>query len=267
MNLLFKGKYLLLSFFFLGINLSQAQEAISTPNWKFGVFDFGLGVDQDNYGSMSLNDMLLLAKDPYQMQRDLAGFDEEIHAKAVGASANFNFGFVKPDLRKLNRTREKEIRFGVGFHSPREAMITYKNEFTDTSIVYCNIQGEISLDFAYLFKGMWGKRFQYHYGLGANVASSYNNQMMIIHGKYFGPEEHPSEQEFFEENTEYFDGKAVYFARAFVHAGIGYKFGKRWISGINWRKGVGWQFVEDGNTNFLRGTSSFVLSLKYHFGI
>ena len=87
--------------------------------------------------------------------------------------------------------------------------------------------------------------------------------MLIISGKYFEPGQHPSEQEASEMNKETYDANSVYYTRLYAMAGLSYRVGSRWLIGINYRKGVGAQFIEGGNTNFIYKIGVFMLSAKY----
>lgn len=239
---------------------------------KLSTAEFGLGIGCDYYENMSLEDLKALSFNPSQLNRDLAGFDEEVNAMASGASILVGFVFSPGDFSKGVYRQDREIRVEVGIHSPKEAMVSYKNEDLDTSIVYCGLQSEISLGSSYIFKGRWGKKFIYRYGFGGTLGTTLQNQVIVISGKYFGPEEHPSEQESEEQNKEVYGARNLMFFRAFVLAGIAYEFGKpnvienKWSLGIEFRLGTGLQKIQGGNTVPINQTSNFIYYLRYRFG-
>ena len=137
-------------------------------------FDFSLGVDNDHYESMSLDHMLLFAKNPQDLKRNLDGFEEEIEPVASGVALYANFSFSPLDKKNGKYKDNREWRFGVGLHAPKEAMVTYQSKAMDSSIVFCNLHGELTAEAAYLMKGLWGKRFHWYLGLGANLGASFS---------------------------------------------------------------------------------------------
>jgi len=222
-----------------------------------------LGLDKDDYGSMSLGHLMAFAKNPEALSRDLSLFEEETSTITRGLALYINMGFSP--IRNETRNIDHEIQVGIGIHSDKEAMVTYKNEDLDTSIVYCNLQGEFTLEGAYLFKGKWGNKVHWHVGVGMNAGITFGNEMVLISGGYFEPGLHPSEQPADEMNVEHFEAKQVYYTRGFIQHGVHYGLGKKWQLGINMRTGIGMQFIQDADPNFIRKTGGFMIGAKYRF--
>ncbi len=265
-------RYLLFCSLLFTALLVQAQysrivEAQSLPAWRWNQIDFGLGAANDHYPSMSLQEMTAFAKNPEEIERDMSMFTEETSTAAFGAVLLFNIGFSPLDKQTLQYRDDRELRIGMGLYSDREAMLTYKNEDLDTSLVYCSLQSEFSLEVAYLFKGTWGKKDRWHWywGAGMNAATSLSEEMILISGKYFDPELHPSEQPEEQMTMETYAGTAVNYMRMYVPYGIGHNISKNWILGFDFRTGIGVQFIEGRDTNFIKKTGTFTLGVKHRF--
>jgi len=238
---------------------STFDQAYPLKEWTFNVVEFGLIAEGDHYGEISLEDILILAQNPEQMYRDLHGFEEVSKAEAYGGAMILNFGFSRFNPTK-NR-EDREWRIGIAIHSPKESRLHYSNERMDTSIVYCSIQGEVTLDAAYWFKGLWGKRWHWNAGLGGNIGTSTGSEIRIVSGKYISPEQHPSEQQ--ASITESYAGMSATYGRVFIEYGLVY--GTKWQFGLNLRKGLGFQHIEQGNTNFIRQSQAWILVVRHKF--
>lgn len=239
------------------------RERVSQKPWKWTQVDVALGGDIDRYADMSLQRLMAFARNPAELQRDLQNLDEEIITYATGVGLYANIG-LSPLNRKTGTYRDdQELRLGIGIHSPKEAMVTYRNESMDTSIVYCNIHAEITLEAAYLFKYTLGKRFHWYWGVGANTGTTFANEMILMHGKYFGPGEHPSEQESHEMNQQTYRANPIVYGRVYVPYGIHYRIDDKWLVGLDMRTGIGWQWISNERTQFIRRTGVFALGAKY----
>ena len=221
------------------------------------------GLDNDRYETMSLGHVLSFAKNPDALSQDLSHLEEETTTKTAGVALYVNLG-ISP-IRNESRNIDREIQVGIGIHSDKEAMVSYKSEDLDTSIVFCNLHSEFTLEGAYLFKGKWGKIVHWHIGLGANGGMTYGNEMILINGGYFEPGAHPSTQPAEEMNMEKFEAKQVYYTRGFIQHGIHLGFGPHWQVGLNMRTGMGLQFIEGADPNFIQKTGSLQSGAKYGF--
>ncbi|NNC86307.1 MAG: hypothetical protein HKN75_09505, partial [Bacteroidia bacterium] len=217
--------------------------------WKVNQFNFGLGIDSDNYTSMSLTDLLVFAKDPHQMQRDLSMFNEEATTFTAGVALYTSASFSPLNRMTGKYKTDQELQIGIGLHSPKEAMISYKNEQLDSSIVFCNLHGEVTFEAAYLKRHIWNEKFHWYYGLGMNAGTSFGNEMMIISGAYFEPGAHPSTQESEETNVETFQAKHVLYSRVYIPYGLHYQVSNHWTMGLDFRYGIGMQSIQGEKTN------------------
>jgi hypothetical protein len=249
--------------------LNPASAPAKLNKWNLIQFDFGLGVDTDHYKKMSLNQLMSFAENPNEMQRDLRGLEEDITKKTAGIALYLNLSFAPLEKSSQKYRNNRELRLGVGFHSPKESMVSYKNKDMDTSIVYCNLHGEFTAEAAYLMKWNWGKkkRLNCYVGAGMNASISFSNEMLLIAGKYFEPGAHPSTQENFIENTSQYDAKSVAYTRLFIPYGIHYQLGEQWSIGFDSRRGIGFQSIVGGGSNFITKTGVFALGAKYQIGI
>lgn len=243
----------------------KASEYEPKRQWKAAGLNFGLGVDWDQYKSMSLERIMVFAKHPERMQRDLANLSEDATPVTAGVALYGSIAFAPLDYRTGTYRNDRELRVGVGIHSPKEAMVTYKNEDLDTSIVYCNIHGEFTVEASYVFNGQWGKRFQWYAGGGMNAGLTFANGMIIISGRYFEPGAHPSTQESHEMNQDHYKARQVYYTRAFIPFGIHYQVSSKWSLGFDLRTGLGLQMIKGAPDNIITNTGSFILGATCHF--
>ena len=249
---------------------AAAQQAtpaapLPTSTWRMTSLNFGTGVETDHFETMSLPQLMAFAKTSQELERDLSQFDEKVSTTTSGLGLFVLAGFSRPKTVPATTNTTTEVQVGVGLHTPREAMVTYRNQDMDTSIVYCNLQTEISLETAYLLRGQWSRYVQWHVGIGANGGLTMGNKMMLIEGRYLADDEHPSEQRAEEMNKHTYGAKQVYYTRLFIPTGVKFRIGPRWQLGMDYRLGIGWQFVPDGATNRIQTTGAGIIGAKYSF--
>ncbi|MFT5512707.1 MAG: hypothetical protein ACI8SE_001105 [Bacteroidia bacterium] len=262
------SKYLIVGTFLLLSATVCIAQSTKIKKWQYNQFDFGLGVDNDQYHRMSLNNLTALAENPDALKRDLSGMTEEISSSTAGLGLYFNRSYAPWSKEKAAYLSNQALRVGIGFHSPKESMITYKNELLDTSIVYCNLHSEFTFEFAYLWNGTWGskKKFVWYCGVGTNASISLSNEMLLIEGEYFEPGAHPSTQESFEENTQRFLAMPVVYNRFYVPYGVHRVVGEHWSIGFDARRGFGVQTILGGKSNLINKTGTFMIGAKYRKG-
>jgi hypothetical protein len=245
--------------------LKSTSTTAKLKKWSLIQYDFGLGVDYDHYNKMSLNQLMSFAENPDEMERDLQGLDEDFTKKTAGLALYLNLSFSPLEKGTQKYRNNRELRLGIGFHSPKESMVSYKNKDMDTSIVYCNLHREITAEAAYLVKWNWGKkkRLNCYIGASMNASVSFSNEMLLIAGQYFEPGAHPSSQENFIENTSRYDAKSVAYTRMFIPYGIHYQMAGQWSIGFDSRRGIGVQSILGGESNYIRKTGVFSLGAKY----
>lgn len=232
--------------------------------WKLSQFDFGLAISSDNYKNMSYEQLMQLAKDQRPLQQNLDGLEEEAITRTTGASIYLNLGFTPINQKSGKLKDNQELRLGMAFHSPKESMVSFKNKELDTSIVYCNLHTEVTLEAAYLWKWKFGKndRWRTYIGAGMNASASLSNQMQLIMGQYFEPGAHPSEQVSFEDNRSIYEARSLAYTRVYVPYGIHYKVSDKWTIGIDSKRGVGMQKIIGGKTNYINRTHMTSLGAK-----
>jgi len=244
---------------FAQTNPSSAPKAL-----KIGAFNMQLGIKWNQFQSMSHEDLLLFAKDPEAMNRDLSNLTEEANAMTAGGVFNLGFSFSPLNRSTGNYRTDREFQFGVSLTSDKEAMVSFKNEDLDTSIVFCNLHQEFSLEGAYVVRGNWGRKWEWYLGGGMNAGFTYGNEMMLIEGQYFEPGQHPSLQPVDEVApiVESYEAKNVFYTRAYIPFGIHYKIGEYWSIGLDMRKGMGLQMIGTEKVNFMRRSGMFALGAR-----
>ncbi len=249
---------------------TAAQQALPTAplpatGWSMTSLNCGTGVETDRFETMSLPQLMAFAKTSQELQRDLSQFDEQVSTTTSGLGLFVMAGFGRTKTAPTTTNTTTEVQVGVGLHTPREAMVTYRNQHMDTSIVYCNLQTEISLETAYLLRGRWSRYVHWHVGLGANGGLTVGNKMMLIEGRYLADDEHPSQQQAEEMNKHTYGAKQVYYTRLFIPTGVKFRIGPRWQVGMDYRLGVGWQFVPGHDSNRIALTGAGFIGAKYAF--
>ncbi|HQV74542.1 MAG: hypothetical protein KBA60_11035 [Flavobacteriales bacterium] len=233
--------------------------------WRVTQLNFGTGVESDHFSTMSLAQITAFAKSSQDMQRDLHLFEEEVSTVTSGIALYASAGFAKTKPSTGEPGTIGEVQVGVAVHTPREAMVTYKNKGLDTSIVYCNLQREVSLETAYILKGKLGKHIHIYGGLGATGGLTLDNKMVLIEGRYLEPGEHPSSQTAEEVNKKSYGAKQTYYSRLYIPFGIKYGIGPKWQVGLDFRTGIGWQFLPGYGSNFIERSGAFIVGAKYCF--
>lgn len=241
---------------------AQISYSANTPTSKWSVrsFNLNLGLDWARYNSMTLDGLMAFAAEPEKMKRNLQGLEEDARTTTGGAALYFSLS-----LSPLNRStgiyrKDQELRLGIALYSPKEAMVSYKNENLDTSIVYCNLHSELALEGAYLFKGEWGRRWQWQIGGGLNTGLTFGNEMVLMSGRYFEEGQHPSEQEQLAE--ERYQAKQAYYVRGFIPYGLYFKVSEGFALGLEGRSGRGLQLIEGGRFNVMRKAGALMLGLR-----
>ena len=61
--------------------------------WQRSEINFGIGVNWNTFQSMTLDELLIFAKDPDQLKRDLQGLEEEATPNTAGADLRVSWSF------------------------------------------------------------------------------------------------------------------------------------------------------------------------------
>lgn len=238
---------------------SDAQEALdAAQKWGINGLQLQLGVDINEYASMSHAQLMGMAKNPSELTVDLSGLEEETRVHTGGGALNIGFLIGKGSP---SSPIESNLYTALILHSEKEAMVSFKNQALDTSVVFCNLHSEIALELAYLWSGTWGKRWNWSIGVGSNVGTTFSNQMILMTGEYFEPGQHPSSQEVSMSEPLKFEGRKVSYARMFIPFGVHYNLTKNASLGLNFKRGIGWQRVQGDGTHFIRQNIGMALTL------
>lgn len=240
---------------------SSAQSNISdAPKWRLFTMHWTLGVDVNNFKEMSHADLMNLSSEPELLQHDLSIFQEDARTTTGGGMASFRWS-LSPSLS--DDAISKEVQMGITYYGEKEAMVSFKNEALDTSLVFCNVHSEIALELAYVFSGVWGTGWKWYLGMGLNGGTTFQNQMILLEGEYFEPGQHPSNQEVSMSDPVFSEAKSIRYARAYIPFGLHYHLSPRLSLGLDMRKGFGWQMVPGNKPNFIKTNMQFGLGLSY----
>lgn len=240
--------------------LVQVFPAGNGAKWKAAKVNIGLGIDWAEYRGMAFDELMDFATEAEKMKRDLTAFTEDARTTTGGAALNVSIGLHPLNVQTGTYRNDRELRLGMGLYSEKEAMVSFKNQELDTSIVYCNLHSELALDAAYLFTGRWGKRWEWLLGMGGNAGFTFDNQMVLMSGHYFEEGAHPSTQENLSE--ERFSARNVYYLRAYLTYGIYYYLLPNTAIGLEGRKGRGLQLLEDEQPKYMRRAGALALGLR-----
>jgi hypothetical protein len=249
---------------FIGTSLASFSQNTKKRTFSVSALELNVGLDQDHYRSMSLNQLRGFAQDAGELNRDLTGMTEEVNLTATGAYSSFGLRLQKNEIKNASHLQNQALFIRLIFHSPKESMVSYKNEDLDTSLVFCNLHKQISTDIAYTWEYSLGKKSKWnvYFGTGWSGGISYSNEMLVISGQYFGEGEHPSSQVSFEENTLKFDARTIAFNRLYIPYGIHYQLKPNVSIGIDGKRGIGFQSIIGGPSHFLKRTGQFGIGVK-----
>ena len=228
--------------------------------WRLINMHWTLGVDVNDFKDMSYVDLLNLSSEPENLQYDLSIFQEEARTTTGGGLASFRWS-LSPSAK--SESISQEVQMGLTYYGEKEAMVSFKNEDLDTSLVFCNVHSEIALELAYVFSGNWGSHWRWHLGMGINGGTTFQNQMILLEGEYFEPGQHPSNQEVSMSEPVFSDAKSVRYARAYIPFGLHYNLTSKLSLGLDFRKGFGWQIIPGHKPNFIKNNLQFGLGLSY----
>ena len=122
---------------FVGLFLegkTQFEYPAAPSKWKMDQAYFSIGLDGNRYESMTFAHLMAFARDPDQLQRDLSGFTEEITSTTAGLAFYTGATLHPFSYQQQKRLMHQELRIGFALYTPKEAMISYKDESRDTSI-------------------------------------------------------------------------------------------------------------------------------------
>ena len=265
----------LFSLLILGSFLSFGQSAIP-KRLKINSMSFSLGMIADVYQKMDLNSMRDLSTNPEIFNHNLDGYEENLWRESGGLMIKLDANFSLYDPINQTYALNKEVRLGIGL-SAREPLISYdKNErapdgsYTyNESIVYCNMQNEINVSGAFLWKTGGNKKriFRAYAGLGSNVGATINDRMVVMWNSYETTRD-PVSGEYESENTEYeftdIKAKSALFLRAYAPLGMELNLWRIKL-GVESNLGLGVHQTLGGQTHFLPFSFNMLMRAGYNF--
>ncbi len=237
-----------LIFFCFSLTLGWAQSTHTGGYWRFNTMSFGFGLEQANYGRMSLNEMNDLAVSPNEIQRDLTGLNEDARLSTANGTFASSFGLCRMKAMNNGDFADREIRLGFGVSSPQEAMISFKNELSDTAIVYCSVQQSFGASLGYHFKGILWERLYWSVGFDAGYARTFDNQLIVLSGDYFEDDAHPSTMN--ELQRDDYAANAVNRTQLMFTHEVGFLLGRHFVLGMNYSLGATMHMVNGADPNF-----------------
>lgn len=262
-RVLTSGKLFLFSALAMLLSFTAQSQTSKVPKFKLTQFDFGISAGSDRFNHMSYDQLMQFAESPENLERDLSGLSPEVSKSAAGLALQMNLGF-SPTTSLTKGKSEQHLNVGVTIQSPRESMVSFKNELMDTSIVYCNLHSEFGMNVSYTWSWTFGKRDRlvWYIGGGVNSGLSFGNEMMVILGQYFEPGAHPSTQPNFEENRTIYTARPVLYNRVYIPYGLHYKVSDKMTIGFDTRRGMGVQKIVNGSSNWIRRSHSIAIGAR-----
>jgi hypothetical protein len=235
--------------------------------WQLSSVQVGLALEYDRYNEMSFDRLSQFAVNEEDLGTVNSNFSAANATQTGSGAWMIHMSFSPVGESKINWLMDREIRIGLGFHTAKEAMVSFRNEQLDTSVVFCNLHEGMSFEGSYLVKGKFGKKRKWNWyaGLGWNGSASFNNQMVVLQGRYFAKDAHPTAQIINEDQTVRFNAKPVLYNRVFMPYGIHYQVAPVVSIGIDMRTGYGVQTVVGGGSQFIRKTGQFMISTRFSF--
>lgn len=242
---------------------STAQIETEIPNnkWKISSIGGEYGFIRDSYQKMDMGTMIDFTKNPALLERDLYGYTENLYRTSSGVKLGLN---VTLTSGKMTSNWSNEIRLGA-FYSGREPMITYNSGsgFDDdhSSIIYCNVVNEISLDGAYIFRRTSDKFdwFSVYGGIGVNLGSSFSSKLIVMENDF------NFQNEDWNFTQESYDAKSSVFSRVYLPVGMQFTLFKHYNLGLESNIGIGMQSVVKGRSYLMPLNTGLTAKIGYNF--
>ena len=232
-------------------------------SWRFSGVNVGAGIIMDNIRNFSRQKIVAFAENPGLLQRDLQGLTEEVRPQTVGGGISLNFAFTQPGIPEKVFHQDREFRIGMALFFPREAMVTYRDEGLDTTIVFCHIQQEIALEGGYYLANRDEEGNYWRAGLGANVGITTINDLLVVEGPYLKPGTHPGLLS--RSNVTNYEARFISYGRIFIEGEISNRMrrSKKFFRGFVLRYGNGIQYVPGYGLNWINHTFGIFLNFGY----
>ncbi|MGB0932179.1 MAG: hypothetical protein ACPGVB_15455, partial [Chitinophagales bacterium] len=152
------------------------------------------------------------------------------------------------------RNFNQELRLGISVNMDRELMLDYYGFDDDRqrrNLTYCLVENEFMVSASYRFKKHIGRSIDIYAGLGANIGTTFDNQMLAWGDEF-----------------DYFTSRASAstYTRLYGEAGLALRVFKGITFTAETQLGVGMQIVHGGKNNLVSNTNAISLGLQYQFG-
>jgi len=241
---------------------AQTKTMQKTSNWRIGSIGLDIGHVHDVYQRMNLDMMYDFTRNSALLDRDLSGLKERLYRESSGNRLGLNVILKRnrPDARF-----DHEIRLGA-FYSNREPMILYDyatpyfDDLSTSTVIYCNVVNEASLEGTYLLRKSFGKNdwFSTYAGLGVFLGGSFNNRLVVMESAT-----DTEGNETLQENN-FYAAKSSVFTRAQLPIGIQATVLKKVNFSLETHFGVGMQSVVGGRSYFMPTTTGLRFGVSYN---
>ena len=197
-------------------------------------------------------------------KNDVAGMKESITIQSIGLNMGANLIWSRPAHK--NEFITTEFRTGMAVNFMKESLIEYYDQSSNStqSVMYCFVENDIKLNSDLLFRLGGDSKFSMYSGIGANVSSSFNNQLIVFENYGVNPgvmnEYTPSNMQ--GDRTMY-TGKNVVYGRLYIPIGVTMQVLRHLEVSTELKVGRGIEQVVGGNANTFR-TGEFSFGLRYN---
>jgi hypothetical protein len=234
------------------------ETILPVKKWTISSFSLTAGMQNDRYMKMDLETMRELTANPSLLDRNLDGYDEQLNRNSSGIRLGGSI-----TLRSANQTTngfDREVRIGA-YYSTREPVVYFTNTVNEitSSILYCNLVNEVSIDGAYLLSKRPARieRLKMYTGIGLSIGSTFNNKSIVMESTYGEDVSTYSEDKY--------RGKSGLISRLYLPVGMEFTVLKKLALGLEGNLGVGMQNVYSGKSYLIPVTSSLQAKLTYQF--
>ncbi len=254
-----------------------AQVSLPTAKkWQITGISASFGGHTDYFESMTLSDMKGRAADPAMVDLDLEGYTGTFYQEQGSPRLHVNLSFAPGGTQGSPFQSGIEYRLGLMTAWGKEALISYSKEedvspgkTLNSSIMYCDVENEVALQTAVLFKKSYGKQIQGYVGLGGSVSSTFHDRMLLIfsqHYTYEDPENVPFEEQDPGYETLTYRAKHGMYFRGYIPVGLSVNFYDVGAFFTEGRIGAGFHQLTGGSSYLIKKSVSFNAGIKFFPG-
>ncbi len=248
---------------FISLPSIHAQQTVpnlgnSTPKikkWKIANVGVQTGSYIDNYSNITQQGLQSMIRGNVvpMVLVDLKE-NSDYYAAMEGGRLSAYISLNPFNFEQGNRNFNQELRLGLSMTLDRELMLDYYG-FDENrqrhNLTYCLVENEFMVSATYLFKKHIGRHISVYAGPGANIGTTFDNQMLA-----------------WGSDIEFFDSKASasIYTRLYGEAGLSLRVLKGITFTAETQLGVGMQIVHGGKNNIVSSTNAISLGLQYQFG-